>query len=175
MIQYFTLPGYGNSPAQHWQTHFEQQLSNCRRINQKRWTGVTCEDWTSEIEKTLKDLDTSETILITHSLGGIALAHWAAKHPKQIKGAMIVAPPDIDNPYMDLSLQSFAPIPLLPLPFPSVVVASTNDLWTSMERYKFFAESWGSKLVSIGDAGHINVHSGYGRWDGGLEILKMLV
>jgi predicted alpha/beta hydrolase family esterase len=42
------------------------------------------------------------------------------------------------------------------------------------ERAKLFADSWGSELVNIGDAGHINVTSGFGEWDEGLEILNRL-
>jgi len=38
----------------------------------------------------------------------------------------------------------------------------------------FNAASWGSELINIGDAGHINALSGFGEWDAGLEILKRL-
>ncbi|ASU36437.1 alpha/beta hydrolase [Mucilaginibacter xinganensis] len=60
------------------------------------------------------------------------------------------------------------------LPFKSIVVASTNDYYVTYERATLFAESWGADLVNIGDAGHINVASGFGEWNEGLEILKWL-
>jgi predicted alpha/beta hydrolase family esterase len=66
----------------------------------------------------------------------------------------------------------FAPIPMAPLPFPSVVVASTNDEYAAIERSHAFAQAWGSKLVEIGDAGHINADTGYGPWPEGEQLLE---
>ncbi|MDB5017373.1 MAG: alpha/beta hydrolase [Mucilaginibacter sp.] len=63
---------------------------------------------------------------------------------------------------------------LVKLPFKSIVVGSTNDFYVTAERAKLFADSWGSEFISVGDAGHINVGSGFGEWDKGLEILKQL-
>jgi len=67
-----------------------------------------------------------------------------------------------------------APIPIDKINFKTIVVASENDEWVSLERAKFFAATWGSEFISIGNAGHINTASGYGQWKQGLEILKML-
>jgi predicted alpha/beta hydrolase family esterase len=60
------------------------------------------------------------------------------------------------------------------LSFRSIVVASTNDPWVSMQRAQLFAEKWGSGLISIGAAGHINALSAYGKWEQGLKILSSL-
>ena len=68
----------------------------------------------------------------------------------------------------------FAPMPLVRLPFLSTVVASTDDPYVSMERAALFARSWGSRLVTIGAAGHINTASGLGDWPRGLELLQEL-
>ena len=54
------------------------------------------------------------------------------------------------------------------------MVASSNDPWVSPERAKYFANNWGSEFINIGNAGHINAASGYGRWEKGLEILMRL-
>lgn len=62
-------------------------------------------------------------------------------------------------------------MPLARLPFPSIVVASTNDEYVSMERVEVFAKAWGSRLVIIGEAGHINGASGYGPWPEGEAML----
>jgi predicted alpha/beta hydrolase family esterase len=53
-------------------------------------------------------------------------------------------------------------------------VASSNDYYVTTERARLFADSWGSELINIGDAGHINVASGFGEWKQGLELLKQL-
>lgn len=169
---YLIVPGYGNSGPIHWQTYFENSGSNFRRIHQASWTEPICNDWVENINKVVDEYPHQTVVLISHSMGGVAIAQWAKKYKKQIKGAMIVAPPDLENPYKDYNLQSFIPIPLEPLPFKSVAVVSTNDYWSTLERSKFFAQSWGSDYVEIGDAGHINHSSGYGDWPEGLDILK---
>lgn len=175
MIKYYTLPGYGGSGSEHWQSFFDTKLDNCHRIEQDNWMAPVLEDWLERIEETLKNEDLSNTILITHSLGGVTLAHWVKKYGKKIKGALIVAPPDLEFPAEDLGVESFAPIPENKLPFPSIVVCSTNDDWMSVERAKYYAEAWGSELLTLENAGHVNGDSGYGDWDGGLEILKKLL
>jgi predicted alpha/beta hydrolase family esterase len=171
---YLIVPGFGNSDINHWQTYFERQLPNCTRIEQKSWDKPLCIDWVKTINEKINNHNTESVILISHSLGGIAIAHWANHYNTIIKGAFIVAPPDIENPYLDLSLDSFTPIPLAKFPFRSIVVGSTNDNWATKQRTKTFAENWGSELIFIGDAGHINTNSGYGEWKEGLALLKAL-
>jgi uncharacterized protein len=169
---YLIIPGYGNSGEKHWQTYFESRLPNSFRIPQKSWDKPLCNDWVNAINEAVGQYNPETVVLVSHSMGGIAITHWASKFDIKIKGAMMVAPPDLDNPFQDLGLESFTPIPLARLPFPSIIVASTNDHWTSIERYQTFAKNWGSKLIFIGDVGHINPSSGYGNWDEGLELLK---
>ena len=174
MNNYFIVPGYGNSGPDHWQTYFENALPRCIRINQASWDRPIMEDWVTNINKSITATDPKTVILISHSMGGIAIAHWAFQYNIKIKGAMIVAPPDLENPFQDLTIENFTPIPTTKLPFPSVIVASTNDHWATRERTSLFAQNWGSKLLFIGDAGHINTASSHTNWDEGLEILRTI-
>jgi predicted alpha/beta hydrolase family esterase len=66
-------------------------------------------------------------------------------------------------------------MPLVPLPFPSIVVASSDDQYVSPERAVEFARVWGSELRVIGAAGHINGASGYGPWPEGEAMLLELM
>ena|SRR5205823_3282369 len=68
----------------------------------------------------------------------------------------------------------FAPMPLVRFPFPTVVVASSNDPFVTVVRARTFAKAWGSKFVMIGEAGHINSASGFGDWPKGLALLNTL-
>jgi hypothetical protein len=63
---------------------------------------------------------------------------------------------------------AFAPLPRDPLPFPSLLVASRSDPYCTFERAEDFAYAWGSALLDAGDAGHVNIASGYGPWPEGL-------
>jgi uncharacterized protein len=174
MTNYFIVPGLGNSGAEHWQTFFENSATNFKRIDQQEWDAPNCTEWITTIDEAIAGYDPSTVILIGHSLGCTAIAHWASTYHKKIKGALLVAPSDIENPVYTFPATGFAPIPLHKINFKTIVVTSNDDPWVSIERADFFASNWGSELVSIGNAGHINAASGYGKWDEGLEILKKL-
>jgi predicted alpha/beta hydrolase family esterase len=85
-----------------------------------------------------------------------------------------VAPSDPEAPSYPEGPTGFAPMPLERLRFPSVVVASRNDPYVTLDRARQFAAAWGSRLVDIGDAGHINSQSGLGDWPSGLSLLEEL-
>lgn len=86
----------------------------------------------------------------------------------RLRGALLVAPADTDRrPFFDR-------VPLRPLPFPSILVASENDPHLELGRAKRFAQHWGSRLVNLGRAGHINVESGFGPWPKGEALLAEL-
>jgi len=174
MTNYFIVPGLGNSGPQHWQTFFENSGDNFMRIEQKEWDAPDCNDWIENIDKAIAGYDLSTIILVGHSLGCATIAHWAKKYKRIIKGALLVAPSDVENPAYTFAATGFTPIPVDKISFKTIVVASTDDVWVTLERAKYFADKWGSELVNIGDAGHINAASGHWQWDEGLEILKQL-
>jgi hypothetical protein len=174
MTNYLIVPGLGNSGPDHWQSYFEQSGDNFYRINQEEWDAPTCNDWVKAIDKAIASYDPSTVVLIGHSLGCTAIAHWAKETGKRIKGALMVAPSDIENPVYTFPATGFAPIPTDKIHFPTIVVASTDDPWVSLDRAKLFADNWGGKFINIGDAGHINAAAGYGKWDEGLQILHGL-
>jgi predicted alpha/beta hydrolase family esterase len=88
-----------------------------------------------------------------------------------VLGAFLVAPSDVEAPNYPVEGRSFSSMPLVRFPFPSVVVASTNDEYVSIERVNEFARAWGSRVSVIGPAGHINGASGYGHWPEGEAML----
>lgn len=174
MTKYFMVPGLGNSGPEHWQTYFESDSDQFQRILQREWDAPDCSEWISTIQQTLEAYDLEEVILIGHSLGCVTIAHWAEKYQKRIKGAMLVAPSDLEAPAYQFPATGFLPLPLKTIPFRTLVVASEDDPWVSLERAKFFAAHWGSECINIGKAGHINAASGHFKWEEGLAILKTL-
>ncbi len=174
MAKYLIIPGLGNSGPEHWQTYFEKSDDSFYRVNQKEWDAPVCNDWVETIEQTISNYDPSTVILIGHSLGCATIAHWAKRYGKTIKGAMLVAPSDLESPMYTFPVKGFDPIPLERIKFKTIVVASSDDPWVSLDRAKYFAAKWGSNFINIGNAGHINSASGYGMWENGLEILKTL-
>lgn len=131
-----------------------------------------CDEWIATIDEAVVTNDLSNSVLIGHSLGCIAIAQWAKKYRRIIKGAMLVAPSDPEAPIYTFPSTGFDKIPLDKINFPTIVVTSSDDVWVTLERAIFFAERWGSEFISIGNAGHINTAAGFGNWPQGLEILQ---
>lgn len=174
--RFLTVPGLAGSGPQHWQSIWEIQYPDTiQRIEQDNWDWPNREKWVGRLQEIISQL-TEPTVLIAHSLGCITVAHWAAQFSSPlITGALLVAPADAELSKRLNFVEGFTPIPLLPLPFKSIVMASTNDIYASIKRSKFFADSWGSEFINLGKKGHINAVSGLGDWPEGKAILKQLV
>jgi hypothetical protein len=84
---------------------------------------------------------------------------------------LLVAPAD---PERRAVLSDFAPVPSCRLPYPSIVVASSNDPYCPIRLAGAYARAWGSEFVRMLDAGHINVESGHGEWPLGRALLHSL-
>lgn len=166
-------PGLGSSGPQHWQSLWEKE-HNFQRIGQKNWDAPVCADWVAAINDHVHQHDPKNVILVGHSSACTAIAYWALKYKVGIKGALLVAPSDTEAGSYPQGTTGFKPMPLFKLHFPSIVVASTNDQYVTPDRATLFAGFWGSKLVNIGDSGHINAASGHGEWKPGLDLLKQL-
>ena len=174
MTNYLIIPGLGNSGPNHWQTYFEKSGNNFTRVQQSNWEAPVCEEWIARIDEEVRLFETSNIVLIGHSLGCSSIVHWARTYQRRIKGALLVAPSDPEADIYTFPAKGFAPVPLERLSFPSIVVSSNNDVWVTPERARFFALHWGSEYVDLGPAGHINADSGHYQWEEGLEILKKL-
>ena len=111
MTNNFIIPGLGNSGPDHWQTYFENSAANFQRIHQQEWDAPVCNDWIETIENTIADYNPESVILIGHSPGCAAITHWAKQYNKKVKGALLVAPSDIDAPQYTFPAKGFDPIP----------------------------------------------------------------
>jgi predicted alpha/beta hydrolase family esterase len=115
-------------------------------------------------------------VLAAHSLGCALVAHWAAvsERTARVRGALLVAPSDVEAPTYPPGTTGFVPMPLKALPFPSIVVMSSDDAYVSPARARQFARAWGSRLVDVGPKGHINSASNLGRWPEGFALVEEL-
>lgn len=168
------LPGLGNSGPQHWQTRWEQRFPAFQRVEQQDWETPVRTDWVEQIDRAVMAHDPANVILVGHSLACTTIAYWAERYGRPIKGALLVAPSDTEAPTYPPGTTGFAPMKLIRLPFPSIVVASTDDEYVTPQRATAFARAWGSELVDIGPAGHINAASNLGDWEAGLALLARL-
>jgi predicted alpha/beta hydrolase family esterase len=167
------IPGIGNSGPDHWQTLWEAADASMVRIQVADWDHPVCTSWVESIDSQARS--TAESlVVVAHSLGCLAFIHWAAQSRRRIRGALLVAVPDPNGPNFPKQAKGFSDLPLLSLPYRSVVVSSEDDPYGSPEFAKSCADAWGSEFVSIGRAGHINSASNLGIWTQGLQLLNGL-
>jgi predicted alpha/beta hydrolase family esterase len=176
-VDILMVPGWNGSGPDHWQSRWERNLKTARRVEQDDWNRPDKDRWVGNIIRAVA-ASSRPAVPVAHSLGVHAVAHAAEKLPQgAVSGAFLVAAPDLDNPESfptELGQSwpqhafGFRPVPMRRLPFPSVLLASTDDPFCRIERARELAAAWGSGLIEIGPGGHINAASGHGPWPDGV-------
>lgn len=176
-IHYLIVPGWHGSPQDHWQSHWQRTLTPTLRVEQTDWFCPQREDWVAELDRSIAAAP-APIVLIAHSLGCATVAHWTAQASpealRRVQGVLLVAPADVERPGCPEPLHNFAPLPLVSLPFPSVLVGSDNDPAASADRVCAMGKAWGSEVTLLSGVGHINVESGHHCWEEGLVFLRRL-
>jgi predicted alpha/beta hydrolase family esterase len=174
------VPGLRGHVADHWQTLLETELPKAVTVPRMEGYNLSCAAWVKALDKSLAAIE-GPVILVAHSAGAMMVVHWAAKHRRPIQGALLAAPPDFESPLPEgypeektLRDNGWLPTPMQKLPFPSIVAASTNDPLARFTRSLQMARAWGSRVVRIGNVGHLNPASGYGRWPKAHEFIAEL-
>lgn len=167
------VPGWRNSGPGHWQSLWAQRVPGAVRVEMPEddWQRPKRNVWVQAIARTI--LTQPDTVVVAaHSLGCIATTHLPSDVARRIQGALLVAPADPERRGV---LADFAPVPYQPLPYRSVLVASTTDPFCPVRTAGAYARSWGSEVVRLQNAGHINIESGHGEWPLGLALLQSLM
>ncbi len=174
------VPGLRDHVPAHWQTLLEQKLSNAISVPRMEGDKLSCAAWVAKLDESLAAIE-GPVILVAHSAGVMIVVHWAQRHRRPISGALLAAPPDFESPLPEgyptqdvLQKNGWLPTPRERLPFPTIVGASTNDPLGRYERVEALAQAWGSKLVNLGNVGHLNPASGYGEWPQAEALIREL-
>lgn len=172
------IPGLGGSSADHWQGRWASQDTGFRIVEQSDWTAPDPERWTEALDQAIVRAG-GPIGLAAHSLGCALVARWvrgAQGHQHSaVKGAMLVAPADVDVDRTPHVVRCFAPMSLQAMPFPSVVAASEDDPYVGLDRAILFADRWGAGFRNLGRCGHVNAASELGDWPEGRAILEDLL
>ncbi|HEX8445296.1 MAG TPA: alpha/beta hydrolase [Sphingomonas sp.] len=173
-----TVPGLGGSGPSHWQTLWEQGRTDMIRADLGNWSSPRRNAWVTRLDQAIRAAR-APVILAAHSLGCLTVAWWAALAGQTwgwpVAGALLVAPPDVDRADVRDELRDFGPSPRFMLPFPSILVASSDDPYVCSQRAFDMARDWGSHFVDAGPLGHLNAASGIGWWSEGQELLGRLI
>ncbi|WP_420475391.1 RBBP9/YdeN family alpha/beta hydrolase [Noviherbaspirillum sp. ST9] len=172
-------PGLFNSGEGHWQTVWEDMLPNAHRVQQRDWDAPGRDEWINTLDTAIASAQ-GQVVIAAHSLGCATTAWWATTHAHRphfakVKGALLVAPPDVERESAPEPVKGFAPMPRIRLPFKSLVVASSDDPWCELAKAREWAAAWGAEFHDIGARGHINSESGLGNWPQGRDWLYSLV
>ena len=170
------IPGLGGSGEKHWQSYWLKKFDNSIEVVQDDWNAPKLNNWLNKLNDSILKLD-APIILVAHSLAVSLVLHWTNKYNNpNIKGALLVAPADVDSKtHTPEIVRGFSLMPTPKLPFPSIVIASENDEYVSIDRAKYFSEQWASDFINIGFKGHINSDSDLKYWEEGQIILEQLI
>jgi len=172
--RFLIIPGFTNSGPRHWQTLWEKHLHNARRVQMPDWDHPDRDEWVHALDDAIRKSSTPP-VLIAHSCGVSAVAHWAAQRDAPIHAALLVAPVDTESENHPRELATFHPLPEKRLPFRSTLVASSNDPYCSPDVAHRLARAWGSHFVDAGACAHINTDAGFGAWPAGEKLLTQLL
>jgi hypothetical protein len=175
------VPGLRDAVPEHWQTFLERKLSIARtvpRMDPDSPDKLSCAAWVARLDESLATID-GPVVLVAHSAGVAIVVHWAQRHTRPIRGALLATPPVLESPlppgYPTLATfeqNGWTPLPRRRLPFPSIVAASTNDPLGDFDRVAGLAAAWGSRFVDLGAVGHLNPASGFGEWPRAEVLLR---
>lgn len=175
------VPGLRDHVAGHWQTLLEQTLPNAVSVPPLEYDKLSCAARVAALDAALAKIN-GPVILVAHSAGVMITAHWARQHGRRIHGALLAAPADLETAlpagyptHEALAMNGWHPIPREPLPFPSIVGASRNDPLAQYERVAAMAHGWGSRLIDLGEVGHLNPAAGFGEWPMAMKLIRDLL
>jgi predicted alpha/beta hydrolase family esterase len=171
------VPGIADGGGDHWQAHWQRQLPDCARVELGPYEEAHRNTWVNRLNLAIHRAG-RPVILVAHSLGCHAVAWWneyerpSAEGP--VQGALLVAPPDVEEHAADARMARFAPVMRTPMPFPTIVAASRDDPRISFVRARWLARIWKSRFVDAGWLGHLDAGSGVRDWPFGQFLLRQL-
>ena len=175
------VPGLRDHVAGHWQTLLAQTLPNAACVPPLEHDGLSCAARVAALDAALAKID-GPVILVAHSAGVMITVHWAKQHDGRVHGGLLATPGDLEAPlpavypsFDVLAANGWHPIPRERLPFPSIVGASRNDPLAQFERVQGMARDWGSRLVDLGEVGHLNPAAGFGEWPRATTLISELL
>lgn len=174
------VPGLRGHVEDHWQTRLAAGRTDAVVVPSFDRDKRDLVGRVADLHRVIQDAVAPVTI-VAHSAGVLTTLHWARQHDLPVRGALLATPPDLARPLPpeyptlgELEESGWLPVPVAPLPFPSIVAASTNDALSDFQNVRSLAEAWGSHFIDVGPVGHLNPASGYGDWPGAEALLHVL-
>jgi len=175
---FLLIHGLGGSGPDHWQSWLAQEL--LERNYHVCYPTFSHSDspnkevWLEELSSAIATIPENHSLtVITHSLGCLLWLHYAAlQNKKAANQVILVAPPSPTNTLSVAS--SFFPVPLrgnhlCQAAEKTLIVQSTNDPYCPIEEGVCYLRL-GAPAIYFPNFGHINTHSGHGKWPWILDL-----
>lgn len=144
------VPGLRDHVDDHWQTLLAAGLDRVRTVPPLEHDRLSLDARVAALDDVLTGID-GPVVMVAHSAGVMIAVHWASRHDRPVAGALLATPPDFSTP--------------LPAGYPTLPDLDANG-WNPAPR---------SRLVDLGEVGHLNPASGYGEWPHASELLDELL
>lgn len=174
------IPGLRDEAPGHWQAILASQCPGAVSLPALGRRNIDLAARLVQIEEAVQAIK-GPVVVVAHSGGTIATAHWAQRTHAAIHGALLATPPLFAGPLgpefpdlADFQRHGWVPIPRSPLPFRCIVAASRNDPQGAYEGVSELARDWGASLFDLGESGHLNPASGFGPWPTALDLVREL-
>jgi len=169
-VRLLIVPGPNDSGPAHWQSWLQGHFSrHAVRVEQDDWASADLTRWSQRLELTLARHPGARWVAAAHSFGCLALLRYLAQGGANIHAALLVAPAD------PAKFGVAGSMPQAPLAIPSVLLGSETDPWMTFGAACAWARVWGSQVISLGDAGHINTEAGFGPLPQAKALVEQMV
>jgi uncharacterized protein len=165
------VAGIDNSGPEHWQSLWEAKHPDVVRVMQRDWEHPVCEEWVEALDEAVARA-TSAPILVGHSLGCLAIGHWAARFCRPYFAALLVAISDPTGPAFPSVASGFASIPSALRQHRVAVVSSDDDPYATPSYTDELVAAWDAEHVRLSRCGHINAASGLNDWPAGWALVE---
>jgi predicted alpha/beta hydrolase family esterase len=174
------VPGLRDETPGHWQSILAGQWPGAVSLPALGRRNIDLAARLGQIEDAVQAIE-GPVVLVAHSGGAVATAHWAQRTRITIQGALLATPPLFAGPLglefpelAEFQGHGWLPVPRTPLPFRSIVAASRNDPLGSYEGVCDLARAWNARVFDLGHSGHLNPASGFGPWPAAIELVREL-
>ncbi len=181
---FLILHGWGGNKPAHWQEHLAAKLEAAGNTvvypKMPEPTAPNLEAWQACLSETLHTIAANyagaAVTVLAHSLGCINWLVYTAAHPVTeplAERVLLVAPPYVvpEIPPIDVppGVTRFFPPPVAPAALKAacedtVIVASDNDDYSTVDQTAGLAQMLGVTMHVLKHAGHISPYYGYGEW-----------
>jgi predicted alpha/beta hydrolase family esterase len=167
-MRFLAVPGRGVPKAAHWQREWASR-PGWAWAPEPPGPPLVFADRVAALELAI-GASAETAVLVAHSAGCITTVMWAERHEGPVAAALLVTPPWLP----DAAPGADRRVPMRPLPFPAVVVASRSDPYCTFEDAGVYARAWGAEVFDAGDVGHLDAKTGFGPWPAGEALVEGL-